>query len=241
MKYVAAASALILTTTAIYATPSGLNNIPTADTTPQGTFVLQNQTTLSNNRDTDSLHGFKTGIDAGPVKLELGAASRITPGKGGPVTAHGKVAFGLGEGMPSIALGVVNGTASNEYRRRVGDEFFYAVISHDLGFLRVHGGCGSQDGEALPFFGVDKTFRTEATTTHSDGKTMKAVKTVETPVRDLFTLRADAIQQRSNDWLYSFGSLVPVCKNIVAEAWGNFPDNGDDASLTLKVNFVFKF
>ncbi len=241
MKYIAAASALFLTTTATYATPSGLNNIPTADTTPQGTFVLQGFTTLGNDRDTDFNLGFKTGIDAKLVKIELGASAHLTPGKGGPIAAHGKIALPLGEGLPTVAVGVANISFDSGDRKRSGDEFFYAVVSHDLGWLRLHGGCASQDGEALPFFGVDKTFRTAATTTHGDGKSVKSVKAMETPGRDLFTLRADAIQQLSNDWLYSAGVLVPVCSNLVAEAWGNFPDNGDDASLTLKINFVFKF
>lgn len=233
---------LILTACA-QATPSGLNNIPTADTVPQGTVVLQAFTTVGNDRDADFNLGFKTGIDAGWVSFELGASYHILPDKSGPITPHGKIAIPFGEGLPTFAAGVANLSFRTEDRDRAGDEFFYAVLTHDLGWFRVHGGCATQDGKALPFFGIDKTFRTtttKAAQSTADGKAT-AGKEVEAISRDLFTVRADAIQLPSNDWLYSAGVLVPVWKHFVFETWGNFPDNGDEPSLTLKANFVFTF
>ncbi len=60
--------------------------------------------------------------------------------------------------------------------------------------------------------------------------------------RDLFTIRADAIKQHNNnDWLYSAGVLVPICKYFVIETWGNFPSNGSSPSATLKADFVISF
>jgi hypothetical protein len=232
---------LLAATSTVMATPSGLNNIPTADTTPQGTFVLQGFTTIGNDRDADFNLGFKTGIDAKWVKLELGASSHISPGKGGPITPHGKLAIPFGEGLPTLAVGVANLSFTNHGRDRAGDEFFYAVVSHDFGWFRLHGGCASQDRDALPFYGIDKTFRKIVRETKaSDGKSVSGKEVVETS-RDLFTLRADAIQQANSDWLYSAGILVPVFKHFVFETWGNFPDNGADPSLTIKGNFVFTF
>lgn len=237
-------AALALTSSA-FATPSGLNNIPTADTTQQGTFVFQGLSTVGSDRDADFIAGFKTGLNLGPAHMELGFASRIIPGKGGPVTPHGKLALPLGEGLPSIAVGIANLSFTSPDRDRAGDEFVYAVVSHDLGCFRVHGGCATQDGDALPFYGLDKTFRTTAReSAPSDGKSTrdgKSAKSVTETERDLFTLRADAIQTRDSDWLYSAGVLIPVFKHFVFETWGNFPSNGDEASLTLKVNFVFSF
>ncbi len=90
------------------ATPSGLNNIPTADTRPRGTFVLQGFTTVGNGRDADFNLDFKTGIDLKVAKLELGLAAHLTPGKGGPVKPHIKLAVPLGEGRPTIAVGAAN-------------------------------------------------------------------------------------------------------------------------------------
>ncbi len=239
-----------------YGTPSGLNNIPTADTTPQGTFVLQAFSTIGNDRTDDFNLGFKTGIDAKFVKFEIGADSHLYPGKGGPVVVQGKMAIPFGEGLPTLALGAANISFTNEQRARVGDGFAYGVVTQDFGWLRIHGGCGMQDGIALPFYGVDKTFRYTKSVPTADGKSVadgkstrdgkssrdgKSQPSLDTRTIDLFTLRADAIEQPDSSWLYSAGVLVPVCKWFVLEAWGNFPDNGSDASVTLKANFVITF
>ena len=232
---------------AAHATPSGLNNIPTADTTPQGTFVLQGFTTIGDGRDADFNLGFKTGIDLKAVKLELGLSSHLLPGKGGPVTPHAKLAIPLGEGLPTIAVGAANISFSDEDRRRAGDTFAYFVVSQDFHYFRAHVGIAEQDSQPLPFFGIDKTFRiAKSVASHSDGKSVKknggkSVAKTETEYRDLFTLRADAIQQTNHRWLASVGALIPVTKWFVFEAWGNFPTDGGEASATLKGNFVFKF
>jgi hypothetical protein len=101
-----------------------------------------------------------------------------------------------------------------------------------------------QEDEALPFFGIDRTFslKREVPAAGGGGKNPKApAGAPEIRTRDLFTLRADAIRQLDESWLYSAGVLIPVHRHFVLEAWGNFPDNGDDASITLKANFVFTF
>jgi hypothetical protein len=229
-----------------HATPSGLNNIPTADTTPQGTFVLQTFTTLGGNNDADFNLGFKTGIDLKAVKLELGLASHILPSKGGPVELHGKVAVPLGEGLPTIAAGAANISVNAADRRRAGDTFAYFVVSQDFHWFRMHAGLAVQDSEPLPFVGIDKTFRIAKSAPVPAAKSGKKAgghhaKAAPVEYRDLFTLRADAIQQRNHTWLASVGALVPVCKNFVFEAWGNFPTDGSQASATLKGNFVFSF
>jgi len=230
---------------AAHATPSGLNNIPTADTTPQGTFVLQGFTTLGGNNNADFNLGFKTGIDLKAVKLELGLASHLVPGKGGPVELHGKIAVPLGEGLPVIAAGAANISFTKDDRRRAGDTFAYFVMSQDFHWFRAHAGLAVQDSQPLPFFGIDKTFRIAKSAPAPDAKAVKKAggkhAAAPTEYRDLFTLRADAIQQRDHTWLASVGALIPVTKWFVFETWGNFPTNGGQASATLKGNFVFSF
>jgi hypothetical protein len=243
------ATCLTALTSTIHATPSGLNNIPTADTTPQGTFVLQAYSTVLGEADNDFNIGFKTGIDFNKyVHLELGADSHLVPGHGGPVTANAKLAVPLGEHLPTLAGGVANITFRNVDRDRAGDEFFYGVATEDLGWFRIHGGCASQDNVALPFYGIDKMFQYhKQVPAEHDGKSVKDGKSVAgkemmtTKAVDLFMLRGDAIQQHDHSWLYSAGVLVPVCKYFVFETWGNFPDNGTSASWTIKGNFVFTF
>ncbi|MEO6753467.1 MAG: hypothetical protein ABIP85_16950 [Chthoniobacteraceae bacterium] len=229
-----------------HATPSGLNNIPTADTTPQGTFVLQTFTTVGDGINQDLNLGFKTGIDLKKVKLELGLASHLLPGKGGPVEAHAKIAVPLGEGLPVIAAGAANISFNSVDRRRAGDTFVYFVVSQDFHWFRLHAGIAEQASQPLPFFGIDKTFRVAKSVARSDGKSVakkggKQVVKTETEYRDIITLRADAIQQSNHVWLASFGALIPVCKHFVFEAWGNFPTDGTEASATLKGNFIFSF
>lgn len=237
----------ILTSSAL-ASPSGLNNIPTADTAPQGTFVLQAYGTVGGTADGDLNLGFKTGLDFKVVRFEVGADSHIYPHQGGPVTAQGKMAVPLGEHLPTLAIGAANVTFSDHDRRRAGDEFFYAVATEDLGWFRVHGGCGWQDGEAQPFAGIDKTFRYTKSAPPSDGKAIADGKTgragkatMDAKTIDLFTLRGDVIAQRDSSWLYSAGVLVPICKHFVFETWANLPDNGGSPSWTIKGNFVFPF
>lgn len=226
------------------ATPSGLNNIPIADTTPQGTFVLQPFSTIGGDRDTDFNLGFKTGFDAKAVRFEIGAASHLHPGEAGPLTLHGKIAIPFGTGLPTFALGLANVTFTDRQRRRAGDIFGYAVLSQDFGWFRIHGGCAFQNPDALPFYGIDKTFRYTKSAPDADprvngDKTVAPARTTKTI--ELFTLRGDAILQHDNRWLYSAGVLIPVCRYFVLETWGNFPDLGGDASLTIKGNFVFNF
>jgi hypothetical protein len=236
-----------------YATPSGLNNIPTADTAPQGTFVLQTYSTVLGSGPNDFNIGFKTGIDLHKyLHLELGADSHLIQGKGGPVTANAKLAIPFGDHLPTVAFGAANTTFDSTDRKRAGDEFFYGVVTEDLGWFRVHGGCGLQDGIALPFYGIDKTFQYhKQVPAESEGKSIKDGKSVAdgkcckagmtSKAIDLFTLRGDAIQQLDRSWLYSAGVLVPVCKHFVFETWANLPDNGTSASWTIKGDFVFTF
>src|SRR5690606_35373762 len=79
---------LIATASPLFATPSGLNNIPTADTTPQGVFVSQAFSTLWEDLDTDLNFGFKTGIDLNILDAEVGFSAHLLPDKGGPTAFH---------------------------------------------------------------------------------------------------------------------------------------------------------
>ncbi|MBV9009485.1 MAG: hypothetical protein JO354_10020 [Verrucomicrobia bacterium] len=237
---------LVFATQFARGTPSGLNNIPTADTAPQGTFVLQVYSTVGAERDSDFNIGFKTGLEVDPLRFEFGADSHLYPGVDGPVVLQGKVAFPFGDHLPTIAAGVANDAFTESERNRSGQPFGYAVVTEDLGLLRVTAGCGVQNGDALPFVGLDRTFKISTPNPQSvaggagrgpgSGDRNAALVT-----RDLFTLRADAIEQHGGDWLYSAGVLVPVFKYFVIETWGNFPSNGAPPSVTLKGDLVFSF
>jgi len=248
-------AALLISASAALATPSGLDNINTADTVPQGTAVVQTYSTMGENRQQDFNLGFKTGIDAKIVQIEVGADSHIVPGAGGPVVAQAKVAYAFGQGLPTVALGAANIGFDQYQRDRTGDVFGYAVASENFGFFRLHGGCGYQQNDALPFVGIDKTFRIPKKPAAGDAKSAASCGggkggcegkgscegKSEVEMRDLITLKADAIEQHNHSWLSSAGFLLPICKYFILESWANFPSDGTTVSVTIKGDFVVKF
>jgi hypothetical protein len=206
----------------VSATPSGLNNIPTADVTPQGVFVIQTFTNLGNDRDADLNVGFKTGLDVFGQKFEFGADSRLLPGKGGPVVLQGKYSLPFGEGLPTLGLGVANIALTGDDRDRAGDPFTYAVLTQDFGGLfRAHAGFGFQTDNNSVLLGLDKT-----------------VKFLE---RDLM-FRSDLVQIQDQDqWMGSLGFLYALHDYVVLESWASQPFDDGDTIYTAKLNFVIKF
>jgi hypothetical protein len=203
------------------ATPSGLNNIPTADVTPMGVFVLQPFTDFGNGRDADLTLGFKTGLELWGQKFELGAVSPLAP-DGGPVGAHFKYQVPELWTGGHIGLGVANVQFSESNRDRGGDPFSYAVVSQELGAgWRAHAGYGFQTHNNSVLLGVDKT--------------------VKLFNRDL-VLRSDFIQIDDEDqWKGSFGFLYAIHKNFVLETWASQPLDHGQADFVVKLNFVFAF
>src|SRR5262245_21040232 len=68
---------------------SGLNNIPTADTTPNLTLVMQEYSTFGADRKPDHTAGFKFGIDPWEKtewrnRFEFGLDGHLAPGDAGP-------------------------------------------------------------------------------------------------------------------------------------------------------------
>ena len=223
LRTLLAATLMAATAPALLATPSGLNNIPTADTTGQGTVVVQAYSDFGIQHDTDFAIGFKSGLDFGNFgKAEFGADSALVPGQGGPVVLQFKYAHDVWDGG-TLALGIANLTLDAHDRDRAGDPFTYPILSQKVGndWFRFHVGYGFQtDGNSV-LLGLDKT-----------------VKFWEREV----TFRTDFIQiQDQRQWEGSFGVLFPVCKYIVLESWMSQPLSNGSPIFTAKLNFVFTF
>jgi hypothetical protein len=201
---------------ASWATPTGLNNIPTADVVPKNVLVFQFISDFANNNTPAYTAGFKYG----PAKnIEIGLDGNIFPQKGETETivAQGKLRFEL-----SDSLAIAGGIANLGDRARSGRESPFGVLSQDLGFLRLHfGGTTQKDNEGF-FGGVDKTF------TFLD--------------RDL-TLRSDIIQTNDQeDITTSAGFIYDLGNNFLIESWMSFPtESGEEDVLTVKLNYVIKF
>jgi hypothetical protein len=210
-----------LLTASALATPSGLDNIPTADTPAQGEVVIQAWTNFGNDHDADFNMGFKTGFDVFGQKLEFGADSHLFPNQGGPVVLQFKYVQNLWEGG-KLALGIANLALGDDSIDRAGDPFSYALISQTIaGTLRAHAGFGFQTDNNSVLLGLDKT-----------------VKVLE---RDL-QLRTDLVQIQDQDqWMGSVGFLYVLHPNVVLEAWASQPFDHGDTLYTAKLNFVIKF
>jgi len=213
---------------AALATPTGLNNIPTADTIPHRMLAIQafssyggpNQFGANGPGRPSHWLGFKTGWkfeSFQSVNLEWGLDSPILPGRTGSLLFQTKVG-----GQPwekgAFAVGIAN-VALTDYDRW-SDPFTYAMVAHDFGLARLHGGFGFQTDGNTVLLGIDRTWK----------------------VFDRnFNLNADLVQTRNqNGWLPSVGAKYDLHKHVVLETWVNFPDRGT-VSVIPKINFVLSF
>jgi len=216
-KLVLHALAMIGTCSPIFATPSGLNNIPTADTIGEREVAVQAFDSFGGTEAHDFSMGFKTGLDLSSVHLELGLDGHLVPNSSGPFYFQTKAGFEPWKGG-KIAVGVANVAVSDQ--SRAGDPFTYSVLTQDLQFFRVSAGYGIQTRNNSVLLGLDRTWKVVG--------------------HDL-NLNADIVQTNDQSrWLSSVGLKYELCKSIVLEGWANLPDHGK-TSFVAKLNYVFRF
>jgi len=200
----------------LWATSTGLNNIPTADVVPEDVLVFQYFGDFGNDNVPDHFVGFKYG----PMKnVEIGLDGRIFPEEAERefVVGQAKLRFELIDDLAGC-LGITN----LGDRARSGNEFPFVVLSHDFGFLRAHFGGTTQKSNEGFFGGIDKT-----------------IKFLE---RDLM-LRGDIIQTNNQrDSTASVGFIYDLGCNFLLESWMSFPtESGREDVVTIKLNYVIKF
>lgn len=209
-----------------HAATSGLNNIPTADTAPHRTLVIQEFSFVGARRRPDHVAGFKFGVDpwenvSWRHRFEFGVDGHFSPGDAGPAVFQFKYATQPGRRWPAFSVGVANLAATSSDRARAGQPLSYAILSQDFKIARLHGGYALQArNNNTALLGIDKT--------------------VKLFRRDLM-LRADAVQidQRTN-WAASAGGVYSVNNYFAIEAWMTQPTHGRPPSFTFKFDFVFK-
>ncbi|NQW45985.1 MAG: hypothetical protein HQ462_11350 [Deltaproteobacteria bacterium] len=209
----------------LFATPTGINNIPTADVVPDrkvaiqsfGSFGQGSNQFAANGAGKSSLWmGFKAGIQAtAPVRVEIGIDSPVAPTKAGPLVFQTKANFSPWEnGL--IALGIAN-IALTDFDR-AGRPFSYGIVAQDFGLLRAHAGYGFQLNSNTALFGVDRNLRVL-------GRSLN--------------LNIDLVQSADHSyWLPAAGFKFDPTQYIVLESWANFPGRGR-SSYIAKINFVF--
>lgn len=208
--------ALLGVSSTALATPTGLNNIPTADVIGHRTVAVQ-AFDLFGNGPHDFWMGMKSGIDLSPFHLEWGLDSHLAPDPSGPLFFQTKIRIDPWKDG-KLAVGFANMPLTNQ--DRAGDPFSYAVITHDFRFVRLSAGYGLQTHNNSVLLGLDRSWKING---HE------------------INLNADLVQTNDQSgWLPAIGIKYEICKAVVFETWVNLPDEGN-ASVMAKLNYIFKF
>ncbi len=192
------------------ATPTGLNNIPTADVVDTSVLVLQGFSQFGDGR----CPGWFIGAKYGPAEnWEVGLDDAFAgPNSNTGLALQVKYRFAPSENV-GLALGAANLTADRE---RNGNTFPYLVLSAPL-TPTVHGHLGysaQQDNHAW-FLGADAV------------------------VASGCTLRADWIQVDDGDEsVASLGFITSLSSRWLVEAWASFP-TAEEAENDFIVKFDF--
>ena len=196
-----------------HATPTGLNNIPTADVVPAHVLVWQAFAQFGEDRAPAWFAGFKYG----PAEnCEVGLDDTVTgAGSAGGPTLQAKYRLEL-NASAALALGAAN--VSDDPSRH-GELFPYGVVSAEAGSARLHLGRSWQSGNQAWFAGIDRSVSPE------------------------LTLRADWIQTSDGDeCVKSLGFIRSLGPRWLLEAWALFPsEDGASTDYIVKLDWVIPF
>jgi len=208
---------------AAFATSTGLNNIPTADTPGDREGVFQWFSTFPTEGKADHWLGFKTGLRPfGAIhRFEGGVDSHLAPGESGPVVFQFKYALQPWERLPALGLGLANLALTSEDRERTGQPFSFGILTHDFRWFRAHAGYALQHGNHTALLGLDRT-----------------IKLFDRPLM----LRGDFRQIDDQDqWLGSAGFLYHFHKHVALESWVSQPTDHGPTAFTIKLNLTFHY
>ena len=209
------------------ATPTGLNNIPTADTPADREIVFQAFAVLGDERNTDWVLGFKGGLRPWNQRIEYGADGRV--GEGSPTSLVLQLKYAIAfsdildsdKNLPVMAAGVANAGVTGDIRDDVDQPIAYLVVTQDFDWFRGTVGYQFQPENDAAFFGFDKTF--------------------ELFDRD-FQFRTDFIQIDDEDqWLGSAGFIYSIHEHFAFESWVSVPFEHGEPFFIMKINLIFSF
>ena len=215
---VAAGGLSIMVCGMAWASPSGLNNIPTVDVAPRNVLVLQTWGNYMSGAGPAYVAGLKYGLPAG---VEVGLDSRVDSGDSGPLTGQAKWRLPLPGDEPCYAMLVGVANVSDD-RDEAGEADPYLVSGLDLGVARLSLGYSFQKDNNSLFAGHDRTLKLQS--------------------RGL-VLRADVRQIDGGDeWLASAGLLHELPLDLVFEGWVSTSSaDGAEDVYTVKFNYVIAF
>ncbi len=219
-----------------WASPSGLNNIPTTDVVPVKTAVIQTWLNMENNAQSQQFVGFKIGVLPG---LEAGIDWKANDETHGHAAFQAKYAFDLKDDWWKGVVGIANVT---ENRQHDGEVFPYAATSVDLEVLRLHFGYAPQPHNEAFFAGIDRTmlFLNRNLQLKADAIHMNDKKDVLFSAGFLYEFGPQDTDEEPS--MSGFRNILDeITKNLVLEAWVSLPSTGDEETYTVKLNYVIKF
>ena len=212
----------------VQASPSGLNNTPTADTCPVQTLLLQTWEGFGYNMTPDNWVGMKYGLFK---NAEIGGDWKMNGDPSRPPVFQAKYTIDVSDQLPKLGLGIANVSNDKDLN---GDPMPYAVLSYDIkGLMRLHAGYGFQEDNEGAFGGVDRTFEVGALSLM--------------PCFDIIQINDQ------HDALLAPGIKIsaPGCKleglagailrNIAFETWVNLPSQGNSESYVAKLDYAIHF
>jgi hypothetical protein len=203
---------LITLAAGAWASPSGLNNIPTADVAPFGKLVLQQYTNIGGGEPPAFYVGAKWG---GLPRVEVGIDDRLAGGGAPTASPVGQIKFQVLRNDKRLSLAV--GAANLGDNKRNGSPALYLALKRSLvPRVRGHLGFMNQGSQDSFFVGLD-------------GKLVRG-----------WDWRLDAIQtNHMHDVLFGVGAIGPLGQNMLLETWASLPTQaGADESCMLKFNCV---
>ena len=225
-----------ITTEPLWATSTGLNNIPTTDIVPENVLVFQTWGNFAGGEHPGQFVGFKYGLFK---DIEIGIDSKANDDPHGHATFQAKYAFDI-EG--DVLRGVVGIADLSDNRTHNGYLFPYAAISLDLTDFRFHLGYAPQAHNEAFFGGIDKTvsFLDRNLQLRFDGIHINDKEDMKFSAGFLYELGrpTDGNKTPQTDLEEIWDKIT---KNIILESWITMPSTGDKETYTVKLNYVIKF
>jgi len=212
----------------VQASPSGLNNIPTADTCPEQTAVFQTWEGFGGGEHAENWIGVKYGL----IKnAEIGADWRTTGDPNRDPQFQAKYTVDVGEALPLLAVGIANVTAD---RTRNGDPMPYGVLTYGVrDWFRVHAGYGFEAHNEGAFGGLDRTFK------FAGVNVMLCGDVIQCDGRDDALLAPGLKIGPAADDIP--GVLGMILKHTAFETWSTLNTSGEAETYVAKLNLIVGF
>ena len=211
----------------VQASPSGLNNTPTADTCPEQTAVFQTWEGFGGG-DSENWIGVKYGLFK---NAEIGTDWRTSGSPYLEPQFQAKYGVDIGEALPRLCVGIANLSASTG---RNGDPMPYGVLTYSLkDWCRLHAGYGFQNNNEGAFGGIDRTFKVAGMNLMLCGDVIQSDERENALMAPGIKIgpAADDMQ----------GIAGKILRHIVFETWTTFDTNGDADTYVAKLNLIVGF